>query len=146
MTKLRQKRQLKKSLKNQKAAAGFNKLEDHAWDAVGKGDWKHSSVRDGGKSGSDYQERYIVKKAGAEALGGDLKPQKFYSSHKVSKDEKSSKDLVLSSVSGKGYMKKSNQKKGGEDTYKELSAGRVKRITNRIDKKIKKKHKTSKKK
>ena len=66
--------------------------------------------------------RYVAKKAGAEALGGDLKPNAFYQKSKVSDDEKSGKDIIISRGSGKGYMQKSKVVDGKvEYKHKSLS-------------------------
>jgi len=135
---------LNRNEKKQKAAEeGFNKLENHMYDALDKSAiYTHNSTRKG--NANSQSTRYVAKKAGAEALGGDLKPQAFYQKSKTAKDEKSGKDIVISKTSGKGYMQKSKVVDGKvEYKHKEIGKGRAKRISKKIDKDIIKKNRSS---
>ena len=145
MTKLKEKRALKKAKKSNKAEKGYKALENHMYSALDKsGSYTHDSNRGNAKNQST---RYVAKKAGAEALGGDLKPNAFYQKSKVASDEKSGKDVLISRTSGKGYMNKSKVVNGEVvNNYKQIRKGRAKRISNRIDRDISKKYKSAKKK
>ena len=135
---------LNRNEKKQKAAEeGFNKLENHMYDALDKSaSYTHNSTRRG--NANSQSTRYVAKKAGAEALGGDLKPQAFYQKSKTAKDEKSGKDIIISKTSGKGYMQKSKVVDGKvEYKHKEIGKGRAKRISKKIDKDIIKKNRSS---
>lgn len=136
----------KKAAKEADAKTGYEALESHMSSALDASpDVKSNSVRK--ENSNNFSSRYVAKKAGAEALGGDLKPQVFHEKHKVSEDEKSGRDVLISRKSGKGYIKKSKVVNGEVvDKHKELSKGRVKRISNRIDKQIAKQNKRPKKK
>lgn len=145
MTKLKEKRTLKKAKKSNKAEKGYKALENQMYSALDKsGSYTHNSNRGNTQNQST---RYVAKKAGAEALGGDLKPQAFYQKSKTAKDQKSGKDILISKTSGKGYMEKSKVVNGKvEYKHKEIGKGRAKRISNRIDRDISKKYKSAKKK
>lgn len=145
MTKLKEKRTLKKAKKSNKAEKGYKALENQMYSALDKsGSYTHNSNRGNAKNQS---ARYVAKKAGAEALGGDLKPNAFYQKSKVAGDEKSGKDVLISRTSGKGYMNKSKVVNGEVvNNYKQIRKGRAKRISNRIDRDISKKYKSAKKK
>lgn len=131
----------RKAAKETAAKTGYDRLESHVDNALDASpDVKSNNVRK--ENSSNFSNRYVAKKAGAEALGGDLKPQVFHGKHKVAKDEKSGKDILISRKSGEGYIKKSKVVDGKVvDKHKKLSKGRVKRISNRIDKQIAKQNK-----
>jgi len=135
----------RKAAKEAVAQTGYDKLESHMYSALDASpDVKGNTIRK--ENSQDYSSRYVAKKAGAEALGGDLKPQVFHEKHKVAEDEKSSKDVLISRKSGEGYIKKSKVVDGEViSKHKKLSKGRVKRIGNRIDKQIAKQNKPIKK-
>ena len=138
MTKLKEKRTLKKAKKSNKAEKGYKALENQMYSSLDKSaSYTHSSSRGNAQNQST---RYVAKKAGAEALGGDLKPNAFYIKSKVASDEKSGKDVIISKSSGKGYMSKSKVVDGKvESKYRKISKGRAKIISKRIDRDISKK-------
>jgi hypothetical protein len=130
----------RKKQKQLAAEKGFNKIDQFQRNALDKGGKNVRGDRSWrGKDADNQLNRWEVKKAGAEALGKDLNPQVFYRKHKSS-HKKPNKEILISR--DEGYKSKTKVVDGEvESKYKKLSKGKVKRMTNRFDKQLRKHNK-----